>query len=63
MQSCTFCKAEILQSNNGQIIVVYSIKENTFGKIRGLIESVMQEWTENIPTEMPTFQKRIAVYG
>ena len=30
---------------------------------RGLIKSIRQEQTEDIPKEMPTFQDRTAVYG
>ena len=31
--------------------------------MRRLTESIMEEWTENIPKQVPTFQARIAVYG
>ena len=41
----------------------HPLKNNRFGKIRRLTESITEKWPENIPKEVSTFQDRITVYG
>ena len=63
MQIWTVCKAgNTAEAIMDELLLFTPLKNNAFGKIRGLTESIMEEWTENIPKEVPTFQDRIAVY-
>ena len=58
LESKKYCEAIM-----DDLLIFFPSKQSHIRKLEDLLKGLTQEWTENIPKEVPIIQERIAIHG